>query len=365
MMASRRTSTFMTLTLMTLMVGMAGGGCAAESEGQSEEPTLGAIAQGIRECPEDTCGSNSPKIETEGFHELNVKGLPNAQGMRLVAAKLGGAVMELSVDKGRLQARSAKTGWRPRTGVQLIGLKLLLEAKVKDVVSIYELELVDYRDLPYAAPQKSTDTTGAYIVEYVNRSGERRNLCSPRPGSSQDLPYDEALGMAPREALFFEGDRVNTERMAIEPVVDRDWFNIGCYGHTLAKLHLTRNSTASSALAYGHEHEHRQAALKMFVGDYCGTGRPFTVSGQPISWRDDSGVMEFYGAPFSLDARWSSKGAVCMVEPRMLYPATEEGAQKFRNIVSQIQAECAVPICTNSDFYDFAGWPVVSANRVF
>ncbi len=349
------------LMLLTFCAGLAGlgWGCAMEPS----EPAQAAVTQGIRECPEDTCGSNSPKIETEGFHELNVKGLPNDQNMRLTSAKLGRTAVEIFVDKGRLYAVTPQ-GLR-RSGVQLIGLRLLLDATLKDSVIPYELEVVGYRDLPYPVPLKSTDSTGAYIVEYVDRDGQRRNLCAPRSGGSQDLPYDEALGMQPREVLLFEGDRINTETMSIDPAIDRSWINLGCYGHTLAKLHLTRNSTASKALAYGHDLDHRQATLKMFVGDYCGTGRPFTVSGQPISWRDDTGVMEFYGAPFSLDARWDARGAACMVEPRMLYPATTEGARKFPNIVNQISAECSVPICANTNFGDFDGHPVVSANRAF
>jgi ADYC domain len=347
--------------LMALLGAGMGMGCTASPETPG---SLGEVQQAFRECPEDTCGSNSPKIETQGFHELSLKGLPNAQQMKLTGAVLRGMSVSLSVQNGQLLVPGGKARL-PLRGAQLIGLVLLLDAKIRDVPQRYELEIVGYRDLPYPVPAGSKDWTGAYIVEYVDTEGARRNLCAPRSGGSADLPYDESFGQLATEAVFFEGDRVDTERMTIDPRVDLDWFNIGCAGHTLAKLHLTRNSTASRAAQHGHSHPDRQATLKMFVADYCGTGKPFTVAGQPLSW-SDGGVMPFYGEPFSLEARWTMDGAACLDEPRMLYPATEEGAIKFKEIKRLVAAECPqLSTCLDHDFFFFDGRPRVSANRTF
>jgi hypothetical protein len=329
-----------------------------------EPEQLGEIHQSLRECPEDTCGSNSPKIETQGFHELSLKGASNPQGMKLMGATLNSAPVTVSVENARLVARSMRG--RLLTGTQLIGLELFLEANIKDVVSTFELEVMEVRGLPYPVPVGSNDFSGAYVVEYTDRDGGRRNLCTDTSSGGPDLPWDEAFGQRPNEAVFFEGDRIDTTTMTIDPIVDKSWFNIGCAGHTLAKLHHTRNTTASGAAAYGHQHDDRQATLKMFVADYCGNGKPFTVAGQRLAWRDLQGVMNFYSPPFSLEARWTSNGASCILAPRMLYPSTIEGAERFPDIWQAIADECPALLqktCIDPDPYSFDGKPRVTGNR--
>jgi ADYC domain len=348
-------------------VALAGSGCTALSnDAETPEPalTLSEVHQGLQECPEDTCGSNSPKIETLGFHELSVRGDSNAQDMRLVGATLNGAPVSVSVLRAQLAARSGL--FKALTGAQLVGLQLFIEARIKDETSTFQLEVMAARSLRYPVPAGSKDGSGAYVIEYTDRDGQRRNLCTANGGGSPDLPWDEAFGQHPTEAVFFEGDRIDTATMTIDPNVDASWFNIGCAGHTLAKLHLTRNTTASNAPAFGHQLDDRQATLKMFVADYCGTGKPFTVAGQRLAWRDDQGVMEFYDQPFSLEARWQSYGAACLSEPRMLYPSTIEGAQRFPKIWQAIADECPALLqqpCADEDPYSFDGLPRVTGNR--
>ena len=47
---------------------------------------------------------------------------------------------------------------------------------------------------------------------------------------------------------------------------DSGWFNIGCAGHTLSKMYLTRNTLASQDAMSG-QWEERQATLKMLTAD--------------------------------------------------------------------------------------------------
>jgi hypothetical protein len=346
---------------LSLLLGLPLAGCAPSDD----EPELGELAQPIRECPEDTCGSNSPRVETFSFHELSTAGRANAQGMRISSATLGRALVKLRVDHGYLYA-DTKNGLIGGAG--LIGLVINVAVPLDNTVRTYALELRGFRDLPYPVPAGAKDYTGAYVFEYVDWRGVRLNLCNGG-GGSQDLPYDEAFGQKAGEAVFYEGDRVDTESMTIGTALEPTWFNIGCAGHTLAKLHLTRNSTASGAATFGHQHADRQATLKMFVADYCGTGKPFTVAGQPLAWRDPQRVMEFYGIPTTLEARWSASGATCLGEPRMINPATPEGALKFPDIYSAIKQECPDLLkyqrCTIPDIYNFDGQARVTANRQF
>lgn len=359
-MSSHRSLSLSCTVRLGLGLGLALGGCALSPDA---EP-LAEQVQSIRECPEDTCGSNSPRVEAFNFHELSTAGRANPQGMRISSATLGRSSVRLKVDRGHLLA-DTKNG--VVSGAGLIGLTINLVVPAGEAVRTYGLQIIGYRDLPYPVPSSSKDVTGAYTVQYVDSRGVRQNLCNG--GGSQDLPPDEGFGQKADEAVFFEGDRINTETMTIDPGFESSWFNIGCAGHTLAKLHLTRNSTASGAAQYGHQHADRQATLKMFVADYCGNGVPFTVAGQPLAWRDPQGVMDFYGTPTTLEARWTAAGASCLGTPRMTNPATAEGAIKFPDIYQAIKQVCPDLLklhrCSVPDITDFDGQLRVSANRQF
>lgn len=359
---------FRTLALTALGLSGLGAsmGCALV-EGEETTPAIEETAQAIG-CPEDVCGSNSPKIEVQGFHELNVAGRPNAEQMRILSTTLGSQRVNVVVENGQLYASVG--GRRRVTGQSLVGLRIALEAVVKDQRRKYLLEIEEVRELAY--PVGARGTTGAYVVKYTDSDGHRQNLCGYRPGGSNpdlpSLPWDEGFGQRPTEALFFEGDRIDTSAMTIGGY-DPQWFNIGCAGHALAKLHLTRHTTPSEADRHGHPHDQRQATLKMFVADYCGDGTAFTVPGQPLTWRDAQSVVPFFAAPTTIEARWKASGATCLGEPRLRYPATEEGRTKFpQGVYAAIQASCPQLLstpCLPNDPYDFQGHALVSANRLF
>src|SRR6185503_15950048 len=95
----------------------------------------------------------------------------------------------------------------------------------------------------------------------------------------------ELMGLTTLESVVFEGDRVNTLRKLMSRTAEDDWFNVGCAGHTLAKLFLTRNTVHSQRSPLARAWEQRQATLKLLVADYCGTGEPFTVFGQKLAWQ--------------------------------------------------------------------------------
>jgi len=129
-------------------------------------------------------------------------------------------------------------------------------------------------------------------------------------------------------------------------VAENDWFNIGCEGHTLSKLRLTRN-TIHTAPSW----KNVQAAFKMLSGDYCGTGRAFTVDGQPLVWQDRGG-MRFYQTPLELEARWDENGATCLDSPRLQRSNTPLASDGFS--WAEVQRECArvghdLPRCKQQD----------------
>jgi hypothetical protein len=340
-----------TLVLLVLSIG----GCAAEA------PAFNQTAQAFQECPETVCGTNSPNIDSHGFHDLNVAGKTNTQGMRIVGARLGGRSVDVFVRNSELFA-SAAAG-RLYAGPRLVGLALDL---LVDNVP-YQLEVMRVGRLPFPVPAGTSDSLSTYVFEYTDAGGKRQNLCNSTLNPTTDLEYGETFGQQPREAILFEGDIIHTDVMTLDPTINTDWFNIGCAGHTLAKLHLTRNTWASHAGAFGHSPADQQATLKMLVADYCGSGHPFTVAGQRLGWHDPQKMMDYFSPPFSLEARWTASGAACLNEPRMLYPTTVTGAKAFPDIYDAIRQECPALLTTPcndpTNLDDFYGTDRVSANR--
>jgi hypothetical protein len=109
--------------------------------------------------------------------------------------------------------------------------------------------------------------------------------------------------------------------------------------------------------------QERQAMLKMLVADYCGTGRAFTVPGEPLLWQ--SGRISYALPPLNLEARWTANGASCLGVPRLnVHP--DPGSFFSENIMTDIIAECGSnlpPQCTDIDPRDYDGAVVTSANR--
>jgi hypothetical protein len=164
-------------------------------------------------------------------------------------------------------------------------------------------------------------TLESYLLnwnEFKNGWGDARNVCTNPP--SRENP--DALGMIGSLAfhtLLFEGDRIDADRK-LDTGIETSWFNLGCAGSALAKMALTGHTEAArNAGTFVTTLSERQTMLKMLTADYCGTGMPFTVAGQPLNWRDDHGTMKLIQQPAQLvrEARWTEKGPACLDKPRI------------------------------------------------
>src|SRR5262249_31439197 len=103
-------------------------------------------------------------------------------------------------------------------------------------------------------------------------------------------------------AIAFAGDRYDpVQKIVTDTVRGTQWFNLACAGTATAKVHLVRHTNAgawspstwhpgvditSPGAPYHTAPQLRQAMLKMFAADYCGSGFPFTVDGQPLLYDD-------------------------------------------------------------------------------
>jgi hypothetical protein len=163
------------------------------------------------------------------------------------------------------------------------------------------------------------------------------------------------------EAVVFEGDRINTADMTMSKTANDAWFNIGCAASTPAKLLLTHHTIHSQVLPQQRAWEQRQAMFKLYVADYCGNGGSFTVARQKLVWK--SPTESYLLPPWKLEARWNERGAMCLNNPRMLYPSTPLGASFFPNIWAALAAgQCFPPSCTNLDPNNFLGADRISSN---
>ena len=335
-------------------------GVSACAELPAELPA-GTTEQALIDCDDWHCGSNSPVIATYHFHELNLNGLANAEGFSVIGMRKGSNSYTLSVERGRILGKTA--------AVTLQGLDLKdAQIWVRRLTRTYAIRITDVQTTTMfatlAGQPKQIETYLLDVNELMHGlpTADWRNLCSQVP--SRDNP--DVLGMNVFHSVVFEGERINAARKTVGTALDPSWFNIGCAGHALAKLALGGH-TEAARLAHGFATTipERQTYLKMVTGDYCGTGRSFTVAGQPLQWTDAHGYTQYQlpGANLELEARWTPSGAQCLNTPRIDANPTALGNQVFLgNVTGEIAAECGgrPPCIFGVGFFD--GKYLLSAN---
>lgn len=347
------------LPLASLMPVLAAGlaGCA-----ELPDPELGTAEQAVIECDDWQCGSNSPIIDSLRFHELNVSGLPNAQGFFVESLWRAGVHYQLEVDRGRILGRSGSVTIQ---GSQLVNSQMRLRRGAKQ----YAIRITWVSTIPtFAELGGAPRTVETYQLDVSPLVGsdpttavEWRNLCSTIP--RRDSP--DLLGMNNVHAVVFEGERIDALGKTIAPALDATWFNIGCAGHALAKLAINAQTEAArKAFGFTTTILERQAFLKMLTGDYCGTGQSFTVPGQPLEWTDWRGHTQYVSPlpELQLEARWNPNGATCLNTPRVDANPTALGNAVFPGgVKSQILAACNLQMCPFGASW-FDGKLVLSAN---
>lgn len=332
-------------------------GCAADAELPVSE-TRGALGDCVG--PIWACYANSPEIDHYGFHELHYGGKENLQGIKIESVNghaqivKSGSSYDLSVEHGRIIG--SKDGVAVLTGPQLFGAEIFLQIHG---VPDYAIRIDRVSTVSFAV---GGDTAETYVFSWrapKQAPDGKRQLCSNPIDPKRDK-YNELLGMRPDETLLFEADRIDATRKTIDDNDDPRWFNLGCAGHTLAKLHLTRHTRVAGSDNFHITLADRQATLKMLVADYCGTGRPFTVAGQPLFWR--GGLVDFTPSSQRVEARWDERGATCLTVPRMKYAAQLPTAFQ-PDIWNVIQSECELPPpCKDPDPRAFDSALRVSSN---
>jgi hypothetical protein len=329
-------------------LGLAAFGCTIEPVRTAETATAQVI------CDVTRCGTNSPEIPS--FHELNVRGLPNTQGLRVSGFAKNAIEYTPEVVAGRLRGHNA-TGTISGTGLVGAHLAIADEDGRRFAIIVagvgYVIPWARVRGMPFPGLIERYDLRWTQLG-----TGQLEPICGDRVDGA------DTSSLSPGWAVLFEGDRINSELKTIDPIIDLDWFNIGCAGHVTAKLVLAGHTEAQKD-HYQTTWEDRQALLKMLVGDYCGSGTSFTVLDHPLYWRDQRSIMTFVGTVRTpVEARWSSQGATCLGEPRLDANAPSQWPEALSSpVITDIQNACpALPRCTNGEPGHQDGAYLVSAN---
>jgi hypothetical protein len=353
-------------TLIVLVVAAPVGGCAVEPVDTVPQ----AVAKSDPCEQEWRCGGNSPLIDLQlGFHDFSLDpAKPNAAKLGLHGSENGdiwidGIRYSLGLEDARLVARSSRKTLR---STELLGGIIPIDSDGRSPA--YYIRIANVREMTY--PFGPPDPLDAYVLEWADAGTQTYvNLCANPPhyllNRSVEHAFIELLGLDPSEAVVFGLDVIDTTAKRMQQTGDDRRFNIGCAGHTLAKLHLTRNTLGSTPYQDPWLHaERRQATMKLLVGDYCGTGRSFTLPGQPLQWKgdvDDARDSYFTGVAIAgIEARWNAEGATCISEPRMATSTLVDAPKYFPDIWAQLKEECDRPACSPEDPDELDGHTRVS-----
>lgn len=338
-------------------------------------------------CPSYGCGSNGPFLGISAiFHELDVNGAPNNANVVFLDFRDNAGPLTLNVNGDRLQGIR---GNNVLEGPALINSILRLRVDPPPATSIssfasvpssvtYEVTI---RDVGYTGFWTGKPATvPVYKFEYKREGHPNDNpvsLCEANP-------TDEASQSFIGKALVFRGDRYDVAHKTLwETGAGDTWFNIGCAGTFVAKMHQLRHTFAGASVSGTVPTvPQRQAMLKMLTADYCGTGRPFTEQGVPLLYAFDqqqwarvqpvpfepwpawpswpppwppqwvpppyldpspSGPSTGPATPFTdtpLDAVWNQDGAVCLNTARLEHLDTAHPERLHPDIRVDIDFEC-------------------------
>lgn len=310
--------------------------------------TVSSALVGGPTCPDWGCGANSPTLaDGIAFDELDAAGAPDRHGIQIVGAVHDGVPVMLQVDRHTLSAVATDGSGTMFAHGALVGTIVKLQ---KDGMS-YDLKIdgIDENSLRFWAGD-TTEIVPFYRI--LVRAPTEQDFKSPV--CRQNIATQEKVwGPVEHSAIAFTGDRYDpVQKLVGDEDRGKTWFNLACAGSATAKLHLMRHTNAGawtaatwrpgtdvrdSSAPFHTDPLQRQAMVKMFAADYCGTGAAFTVDGQPLLYDDSKhwfapssiGVTALHVAAdgtlsppgSTMEALWTEHGAKCVTRPRRVAPS--------------------------------------------
>lgn len=301
------------------------GALALAACGLDGETTESAQPSMVAHCPIIHCGDNAPS-GGDGliFDELNLYGWPNHAGVRLADATFTqtGHDAFVYIWQDILYAYDWDTAtWY--SGPYLVNnLEIHLRHDGNNVdfdllVTGYDGDHVQFR-----AGVGEIVPVYEFTVRTRGPSAEKFYACNRTPVVTDPLWSSSHT----HYALVYGGDKYDPSSKTVMSDDPLDgWAFIACNGSAGTKMHLHRHTLAG---AYNDANDEqymtslpeRTALLKAITADYCGTGaHQFTKWGQPLAFKtahDPSIFSPPYTSVASVEAVWSSTGAVCLDKPR-------------------------------------------------
>jgi len=263
---------------------------------------------GSTTCPVWRCGFNAAEVNGRAIRELNLDGLANADGMRIVGfvAPLGLLQLQqfkLGVEKGELVARSP-LGTTLR-GSQLVGATIL----VAQTGSLLPLPISVLGHQKIDSWAKGAPKVSTYTMVYPDLQAllGMRNVCN-----------GDLLDTLTSAVTVLGGETYDLETKTIQADKPR-WLTLACAGSAAAKLQLMNYGPQSDFDGAGHPASlaQRQATLRMITADYCGTGHSYTANGTALHWENAGGTVVTPGELGAVEAVWTADGALCLETPRL------------------------------------------------
>lgn len=360
-------------------------GHAARLDG--EQTTISSVETDPT-CPDWGCGTNSATVgDGVVFDELDGSGLDTG-AVRITRATRYGQAVELHVVRHSLFAVATDGSESVYTYSQLNDTLIELTGTTSNgEVRSYELRIDSVSDRHRFWSGKS-DVVPSYRISSRpkdNNTGIRMPICKV------SLPPGEVPSGSEHDAIVFEGDHYDAGAKTVTDSSSTTRFRLACVGTAPAKLHLMRH-TRAGGWTQNEEVEpgglpsfytpvaSRQAMLKMFTADYCGTGRSFTVDGRPLKYGDKNrwypgtptllSQGELLPGDGVLEALWDENGALCLEEPRLAFPPSTQTTPPIEPVSRpDVEQECAgrhdLPRCTGPAGLLSSGtevvWHVISA----
>ena len=310
----------MQATRILVCVGAAAvGACAAEPgdgglAGGDDDGAGGVIEAQLGgagdPCPPDGCGGNSPVIDGVYFWRLHVGGKPNPEGVRITGVKkANGEKMKLeavAAEGDRLRGMSLGSPVLVTEHAGLIGTRIAISLDGKPYEILINAVAPDERFWAVAG----ATTIESYELLYSPLSADER----PRPLCSEDDDQPARL-----RALVFTGDLYNPRTKEITVGAETNgWLNIACERSAIYKMHKIGYTTAAQGrLGKATSVPQRRAMLNAWTSNVCGTGRSFTLPGEPLTLYESLGI-QLATSPYVVnptethEAIWSETGAVCL-----------------------------------------------------
>jgi hypothetical protein len=148
-------------------------------------------------------------------------------------------------------------------------------------------------------------------------------------------------------AIAYGGDTYDplTKKITLGPPTV-GWMNIACKDGTLYKMQESgHTNAAANRLGIWTSLDKRQALIRVFAMDACGTGEPFTVPGTMITLVESQLLLPgtaYQPTTPRPEAIWGPQGALCLDWHRLANTATEAA-----DIKTSIESTCghAIPSC--------------------